>query len=847
MATRAILTTQEDFAGEWRHSLTCRAYWPFNTLGSAGMVYDMSGHAVDGQIYNFDETKCYLADSKWGKRLLINQNLATPNQRIKFPWVDKRYIEGLQSFTLITWLTPAVYVADSGGWHILFTTRVDGTGATWGKPIFHLATYQGRLNGRIYGSDGLEVCNITAARNKMVANQLYMVAMTYNHETGQPNSGLRLYLNKTEVASWSTGGDLLNKTPENGVDFGWLGGTTTNYYVGSLDETVLEAYAFTAAELGEYYDRALSVDLNNVDAHSAPGEIRLKKQNADEYYATGIYTSPVIEITGGAFIGKGQLMVAGAFPTGTGYRAAKVRSADTSVGISSATWHDIGSNGILDCANLPFVQVQFELYTSFSSLYTPSITQIELRDHMLPPYEHVNRAFPIIYGKDEIKKCILDKGINVSFIDSINGEKYLEMLMSYSDPKRVHIENEGKVQLANHMFTIRIVDDDHENAPITKIFCEAEFYNLGFCTPLAPQQWDNSDPRQPMVDILKDTPWSVGDVEITESRNFSITDSVNPLSALRNLQNVWGGDLQFDDEFKLVHLRASTGNDNGVLLAYKKNMRKVRRIGNTRDFTERLYIYGQDGLTVASVNNGVPYLEDFSYRGKTADIRVQKVQDQRFTNPNHLKEWGTNLLNSVKMPKLSYIIEIIDLAALTGNKWEEFKLGDIVTVHDQVLGIILKTRIVKINYNRFEPWKSVVELSTRLKELGDDALRWTASADKLSVVDDSVRNSFAELTPFNCLLNSRAENGFIHWQNNGFEVDITQGVSGSACFKVISNQGEPLKVLSQVVTPSNRYSYSLSAQVAISSLEKGVDGRIGIEAVLRYKDGTSETVFLELG
>ena len=61
----------------------------------------------------------------------------------------------------------------------------------------------------------------------------------------------------------------------------------------------------------------------------------------------------------------------------------------------------------------------------------------------------------------------------------------------------------------------------------------------------------------------------------------------------------------------------------------------------------------------------------------------------------------------------------MDLSVLTGWEHESFGIGDVVTVDDKDLGIRISTRIIRMDYNVQEPWKTVIELSTKLKELGD--------------------------------------------------------------------------------------------------------------------------------
>jgi hypothetical protein len=89
------------------------------------------------------------------------------------------------------------------------------------------------------------------------------------------------------------------------------------------------------------------------------------------------------------------------------------------------------------------------------------------------------------------------------------------------------------------------------------------------------------------------------------------------------------------------------------------------------------------------------------------------------------------------------------------------------------------------------------------------------------------------------------DDGFAYWVNSGFEVDTENGVSGTASFKAVGVPGMT-KSLSQTVYPATRKSYTFSAQIASENLEKGENGQVGVEIVIEYEDGTTETRFIDL-
>ena len=102
------------------------------------------------------------------------------------------------------------------------------------------------------------------------------------------------------------------------------------------------------------------------------------------------------------------------------------------------------------------------------------------------------------------------------------------------------------------------------------------------------------------------------------------------------------------------------------------------------------------------------------------------------------------------------------------------------------------------------------------------------------------------MVPFNLLRNSRADDGLAYWTSSGFETDGTNGASGTASFKAEGVSGMT-KSLLQTVYPANRDSYCLSAQIGSENLKKLSDNsQIGIEIVIEYEDGTTESRFIDL-
>jgi hypothetical protein len=256
----------------------------------------------------------------------------------------------------------------------------------------------------------------------------------------------------------------------------------------------------------------------------------------------------------------------------------------------------------------------------------------------------------------------------------------------------------------------------------------------------------------------------------------------------------------------------------------------------------RLYAYGKDGMTFASINDGNEYVQDTTY---TSEIRIATLDCSNFTNPYQMLEYAHMRLADYASPRISYVLKAMDLSVLTGYEHETWELGDTVMVKDDDLNLSVKTRIVRREYNLQEPWNTVLELSTTLRELGDSSSRWDSAADTLESTDLIDSQEMKDLVPFNHLRNSRADSGLTYWQNSGFAVDADNGVSGMASFKC-EGALNTTKSLSQTITPANRQCYTFSAQIASENLSKGTNGQVGIEVTFEYEDGTSETRFIDL-
>lgn len=789
-------------------------------------------------IVNWSGTTANLSKSPKGRQIRFNINnpttekthLQVTNDGSIFANLGERIIVG-------GWMNPTTYSVGNTFCPI-FNTRYGP-----GEPIFYLSLYSGKPRIMLYNSSGSLILDKTVMPSfSLVNGGWYFIAgvieptsKQFTYVVGDRSTG---EVWKSDVLTFT--GDL-NRECTADLVIGMH--ADTYYYAGGFDDWFLDCDSqLTADDLVDYFRATVlcnGADSSaDVDALTAEGGVTLKATNG-VYPESGVIYTKAVSCN---LSGTGKVAITSEYAAGI----TAVASVETSTSDDLTDWSDwivVGSDGKLQSPNRNYICFKVTLTTSDTSK-TPKLVDIRLYDIPKAPYEKIGYARPVVLDSNGAWEAVLENAYDIIVTGEINGEDTLTFSIPYRDSKRKYIDNEKKIQIVDDVYKIRTITDvkDSTGSTITQVYAEAEFYDLTFSVRKEEKKFDAETADVAMTYALADTEWSVGTVNVTTKRTWTSTEK-NALSILRSIANLHGGDLVFDCPNRLVHLLTVNGKDSGALFAYKKNMKSIERIVDTRSLVTRLYAVGAEGMTFSDINDGKPYLEDFTY---SKDIRITTLDCSSFTNPYQMKEFTAMRLAEYCKPTVSYVLNAMDLSVLTGYEHEAWNLGDYVRVEDKELGLSVTTRIVRREYNLQEPWNTVLELSTTLKNLGSSVSTLDTIADSLEGTSVVSNNDIRELVPFNHLRNSRADDDMAYWVNSGFEADGENGASGTASFKAVGVAGMT-KSMSQTVYPSNRSSYTLSAQIASEDLEKlSDDAQVGIEVVIEYEDGTTETRFIDL-
>lgn len=212
--------------------------------------------------------------------------------------------------------------------------------------------------------------------------------------------------------------------------------------------------------------------------------------------------------------------------------------------------------------------------------------------------------------------------------------------------------------------------------------------------------------------------WTVGTVDVDGFHDLE-TEKLSLLQNIMEVQRIWGGWLVFDSINKTISLRDELKweNDTGFQLRYKKNQKSLKKITDYSTIVTRIIPFGEKDLNIAAVNDGVLYLEDYTHCSELRELiwKREDIYDQ-----DELKEMAQAYLDQYSRPRVQYEATMLDLSTLEGYEHETFKLGDMVTIHDEELANDVKVRLISHSYDVFQPWKCDIRLGDPIRNRLED-------------------------------------------------------------------------------------------------------------------------------
>lgn len=508
--------------------------------------------------------------------------------------------------------------------------------------------------------------------------------------------------------------------------------TSTSYGTFKLDNFIFEGDCTrTPAEiLDEVWDNFycsggnLEAEANVLAISSIDGVIKLRQESLNYYIDGGYYYSKIIDLDT-PLLGSGKINLSKEIPTGASISSLQTRTSEDPYLTSPtwSSWEDVSDIGVIASPNRRYMQIRFFMQPTADKSQSPTVSNIQVLDIDSVPYDRKAFCYPITYSLAGDKLYVLGDVTNLHQVIENNGVNFITFEVPYNSPNNNYIYREIPIRLFDEFYIVKKIEDERTDRTIKKVYAEALFYYLGKMPPLREKDFLSTTASAVINYILEGTGWELETCDITITRDFSIDNLANCLEMLRNVQKLWGGDLIFDNSHKTVSLYNDSSEDNGLLFSYKKNLENTKRIIDTTELAGRVYVYGEDDLSIAEVNDGLEYVENNIEQFTFPEFRMisKIINIGYFTDANELLSYANYIKNEYALETVTYEVKAKDISVLeTPNGDINYNINEIVTCFDEELNIELKAKIVSIDYNILQPYLSDIVLSTSTKNLGDE-------------------------------------------------------------------------------------------------------------------------------
>lgn len=177
----------------------------------------------------------------------------------------------------------------------------------------------------------------------------------------------------------------------------------------------------------------------------------------------------------------------------------------------------------------------------------------------------------------------------------------------------------------------------------------------------------------------------------------TVEGDYTPMGILDACRDTYGVYFRFDNVAQTVTaVIPGAAQPLGAFATRDLNLKENNYKGKSNDFVTRLYAYGADGLSFASINDGKPYVDNSTYSSK---VVCAVWKDDRYTVAENLLADAKSRLAALAVPTRSYDCDVVDLRATNPEMYGflNFEIFSVATLIDDAKGI-------SINYQVVERW-----------------------------------------------------------------------------------------------------------------------------------------------
>ena len=296
------------------------------------------------------------------------------------------------------------------------------------------------------------------------------------------------------------------------------------------------------------------------------------------------------------------------------------------------------------------------------------------------------------------------------------GLKTLSLKLPLTEDYMPYINYQGYIETPTDRFVIKEINFA-QNVTFD-VYCKSDIEELKY----------NLVPVFDVIDInveaafnkaIGGTNWAIEyNSNISNAVEYKLTNQTS-YDIIKLIQSDFNLDVLYDTKNKIVKIYTKVGKEKGAYFSNELKLQMLQQQGQSFDYCTVLYPIGKDGLTIASINNGSPFIENFQYTDKY--LPQYWVQDN-IEHAQQLKMKAEMYLNKYSAPIVSYSLKLKDLPAEVG-------IGDEIYLVDKIKRKKTKQRVVKIVRYPFEPERDRIELSNKLVNFSDTMKHYNTAYD----------------------------------------------------------------------------------------------------------------------
>lgn len=290
------------------------------------------------------------------------------------------------------------------------------------------------------------------------------------------------------------------------------------------------------------------------------------------------------------------------------------------------------------------------------------------------------------------------------------------------DPKVVSLVEDAPLEYEGQEFYITKVIPyrDREGIALYMVEAEASFMKLADILRVGSFKISGMTINDGLNAILDGTGWTSSPTTTMDPTTFALeaTDA-SILDLVYQWAKITGSEVQLGTLNKEIGMGPFVGRLLPLTFRYGRNVKEIRRESSPPKVT-RLYAYGRNNLSIAAINSGLSYIEDYSFytdAGMTlpeAQARYRKDQmwrDDSFIEDTTLKAAAEARLAILSQPTVMYKASVIDLTRLSGMRENYYECGDQVHVYDEILGFAVDARVSRMVRYPNNPSLDEIELT----------------------------------------------------------------------------------------------------------------------------------------